>query len=209
MIFYRAFSKVKDYIVNLLINVKYPQLKKTFLCESHLTRAERVKLFCLSKDKKNIAEIGSYIGASACCFGAALVSEDGKEEARLLCIDTWQNDAMSEGGRDTWDEFKKNTSAFEKVIVPIRGFSTDVIDQVANEVSSLDLLFIDGDHSYEGVKADWDSYKDLLIKGSTVVFHDIGWAEGVQRVVREDVEPLVQESGRLPNMWWGVLAKKP
>jgi len=33
-----------------------------------------------------------------------------------------------------------------------------------------DLVFIDGDHSYEGVKADWVSYGPL---GKYVAFHDI------------------------------------
>jgi len=199
------FRKVNDYIINSYMKCFHNELKKAFSCQSHLTIKERVQLYKLAKEKENIAEIGSYIGASACCFGAALLSNSNKERSQLFCIDTWQNDAMSEGSRDTWNEFKSNTSDFEKVIVPIRGYSTDVIDQIASNVSSLDLLFIDGDHSYDGVKADWDTYKGLLTKGSIVVFHDIGWAEGVQRVVKQDVEPFVKEVGFLPNMWWGIL----
>jgi predicted O-methyltransferase YrrM len=112
---------------------------------------------------------------------------------------------MSEGNRDTYAEFKRNTLPYASRIVPIRGMSTDVVDRVAQQAPSIDLLFIDGDHSYEGAKADWESYKHLLKDGSTVVFHDIGWAEGVQRVVREDVQPRVASHGSLPNMWWGVL----
>lgn len=37
----------------------------------------------------------------------------------------------------------------------------------------LDLLFLDGDHSYEGVKADFDLYSPLVGPGGVVVFHDI------------------------------------
>lgn len=37
----------------------------------------------------------------------------------------------------------------------------------------LDLLFIDGDHTYSGVKADFDQYSPLVRKGGAVVFHDI------------------------------------
>jgi len=37
----------------------------------------------------------------------------------------------------------------------------------------LDLLFIDGDHSYEGVKRDWEMYSPLMREGGVVVFHDI------------------------------------
>lgn len=37
----------------------------------------------------------------------------------------------------------------------------------------VDLLFIDGDHSYAGVKADHATYAKLLAPGGAVVFHDI------------------------------------
>jgi len=37
----------------------------------------------------------------------------------------------------------------------------------------LDLLFIDGDHTYEGVKKDWEMYSPLVKKGGLVAFHDI------------------------------------
>lgn len=37
----------------------------------------------------------------------------------------------------------------------------------------VDLLFIDGDHTYEGVKQDWEMYSQLVRPGGMVVFHDI------------------------------------
>ena len=37
----------------------------------------------------------------------------------------------------------------------------------------VDLLFIDGDHTYEGVKQDWEMYSPLVSPGGIVVFHDI------------------------------------
>lgn len=38
---------------------------------------------------------------------------------------------------------------------------------------SLDFLFIDGDHSYEGVKADFEMYSPLVRPGGIVAFHDV------------------------------------
>ena len=116
---------------------------------------------------------------------------------------------MTEGNRDTWAEFKKNTASFSNHVIPVRGFSTAVFEQVRKITPSIDLLFIDGDHSYDGVKADWEAYKEFLKLGSIVVFHDYGWADGVKRVVYEDVMPLVSSHDQLPNMWWGTLAKQP
>jgi hypothetical protein len=37
----------------------------------------------------------------------------------------------------------------------------------------VDLLFIDGDHTYEGVKADYDLYGPLVRRGGVLAFHDI------------------------------------
>lgn len=37
----------------------------------------------------------------------------------------------------------------------------------------LDLLFIDGDHSYAGVRKDFEMYMPLVRSGGLVAFHDI------------------------------------
>ena len=189
---------------DFFIKIKNPQLSKAFRIKSHLTARERVVLYRLALGKETILEIGSYIGASACCFGSAVKKTDF---GKIFCIDTWQNDAMTEGKRDTWQDFQHNTQCYKKYIIPIRGFSTDVIDEVKMQIKSIDLFFIDGNHSYEGVKADWGAYKGFLKEDSIVVFHDRGWAEGVKRVVLEEVSPLVSSFDSLPNMWWGTIKK--
>ena len=39
----------------------------------------------------------------------------------------------------------------------------------------IDLLFIDGDHSYEGVKRDWELFIPHVKPFGVVVFHDTIW----------------------------------
>ena len=112
---------------------------------------------------------------------------------------------MTENQRDTWQEFQNNTIVYKEHIVPFKGYSADVINDLVTYVTSIDMLFIDGDHSYEGVKADWENYKQFLKAGSMIVFHDWGWAEGVKRVITEEVKPLVDSYDSLPNMWWGTI----
>jgi len=46
-----------------------------------------------------------------------------------------------------------------------------VRQQLAGELA--DVLFIDGDHTYEGCKADYLAYKRLVRPGGLVVLHDI------------------------------------
>lgn len=38
---------------------------------------------------------------------------------------------------------------------------------------AIDFLFIDGDHSYEGVKQDFEMYGDLVAEDGVIAFHDI------------------------------------
>lgn len=189
---------------NSCLEWHYKHLSPAFSVTSHLTYRERVTLFRLAQSTPIVAEIGSYVGASACCFGAARKQQGF---GHVICIDTWANHAMSEGIRDTWQDFRNNTLLYRDYIIPIRGFSTQVVKQVQCEVSHVDLLFIDGDHTYEGVKADWEAYKQFMRVGSIVVFHDYDWAEGVQRVVHEDLIPLTDRRYKLPNMWWGRIGK--
>ena len=188
--------------------IHYLFLKKHNLIEAdtiftHLTTQEKRKLFELARElpKNSYAvEIGSYLGASTCFISAGLNSS-----SKLICIDTWKNDAMSEGRRDTKKEFDYNTRNFENKIIKVQGFSTDVLDEVKSLTTKIDFLFIDGDHSYEGCKADWDLYSPLLRSGSCVVFHDFGWAEGVMKVIEEDAKPVMRIFDSLPNMFWGYI----
>ncbi|HEY3405313.1 MAG TPA: class I SAM-dependent methyltransferase [Ohtaekwangia sp.] len=55
---------------------------------------------------------------------------------------------------------------------------------------SLDFLFIDGDHTYEGVKTDFQLYAPLVRKGGLIAFHDIAkhpeaWNVHVDRLWNE------------------------
>lgn len=45
--------------------------------------------------------------------------------------------------------------------------------QVALDGQPLDYLFIDGDHTYEGVRRDFEMYGPLVRKGGIIAFHDI------------------------------------
>jgi cephalosporin hydroxylase len=50
---------------------------------------------------------------------------------------------------------------------------------------TIDFLFVDGDHSYEGVRSDFDMYAPLVTPGGYVAFHDIAYTDGVTRLWNE------------------------
>ena len=53
--------------------------------------------------------------------------------------------------------------------------SAEAKKRIAEIIGSvkLDFLFIDGDHTYEGVKDDFDHYKQYVKPGGWIGFHDI------------------------------------
>ena len=63
----------------------------------------------------------------------------------------------------------------------IRGdsHSYDVFEKVSGK--RYDMLFIDGDHSYEGVKKDFEMYLPLVRQNGLIVFHDIYSEPGVAK----------------------------
>ncbi|MBA7492407.1 hypothetical protein ES702_02957 [subsurface metagenome] len=54
-----------------------------------------------------------------------------------------------------------------------RSDAPGVITKVKSIVGdNVDLLFIDGDHSYQVVKSDYDNYGSLVRPGGLIIFHD-------------------------------------
>jgi len=125
-----------------------------------------------------ILEIGSHLGASSLYLAEAAKELDGK----LYCVDTWMNDAMGEGVKDTWEEFCNNTKSLSTRIVPIRARSTEFDYSMID--GPVDFIFIDGDHSYEGVSRDFEYVKPLLAERPVIAFHD-SMQKGVSRFLGE------------------------
>jgi predicted O-methyltransferase YrrM len=123
--------------------------------------------------KPNVAvEIGSARGKSACYVGTALKQNGG---GRLFAIDPHtRTDWNDEDSVDTLQEMRGNIRKFgiEKQVEIIR----DVSERAAMRwMLPIDMLFIDGDHSYEGVKRDWELFSPHIVPFGVVVFHDTMW----------------------------------
>lgn len=74
------------------------------------------------------------------------------------------------------------------------GTQPDIIEKV-KAFGPFDFIFIDGDHTYQGVEADWNNYKDMVAPGGAIGFHDTsrvgeGWMSKVE--VRPFLEQLTQ-----------------
>jgi predicted O-methyltransferase YrrM len=117
-------------------------------------------------------EIGSAKGRSACFIGKGL--KDNKS-GMLYAIDpheaTQWNDA---GAAQSFEEMQANLHSvgLDGVVTIIRKSSRDVAGEW---VRPIDLLFIDGDHSYEGAKFDWEKFSPHVTPFGVVIFHDTLW----------------------------------
>jgi hypothetical protein len=57
------------------------------------------------------------------------------------------------------------------------------------EKIEIDVLFIDGDHTYEGCKADIDAWTPYVKPGGTVIFHDADeGGPGILRAITEYID---------------------
>jgi hypothetical protein len=154
--------------------------------EGWLFDGEARLLFDLARQASNtgvIVEIGSWKGKSTICLAKG--SQEGPR-VKVYAIDPHigSEEHHAETGRVwTFDEFKANIkrAGVEDHVVPLVKMSTEAARDFNLPVS---LLFIDGAHDFDSVKADFDAWFPKLINGGVVAFHDTtGW-EGPRRLVR-------------------------
>lgn len=146
-------------------------------------------------EKKQLLELvrqapGKYVTEIGCFRGntSRILAQEcrnlGKE---LICIDPWDNrqDCADES---IYFEFLENTSEFKDVLHVIRADSFSAKEYLPEDYSDqCGLVFVDGDHSYEGTLQDLNLYYPFLISEGIMVIHDVfdsGWA-GVSKAVEE------------------------
>jgi predicted O-methyltransferase YrrM len=115
--------------------------------------------FLRKRNPRSVLEIGTLRGATLWTW-STLASPD----ALLIAVDL--NEPSSPlAVRDTQRvEFVKGDSH--------RPETRERVERILDG-RRLDLLFIDGDHTYDGVRQDFEMYAPLVGEGGSVVFHDI------------------------------------
>ena len=166
---------------------------KPFHIPTQLTITERILLYSLATRLQKgaiLVEIGSHLGGSSQFLACAAQRLSGK----LYCVDTWKSHGMTIQRGDTYDEFARNIRSYGSKVIPLRGYSKEIASQFIDQI---DLLFIDGDHSYDGCLTDIQAWSPHLVSGATVIFHDYSWADGVRSVIEEMIVPIQITSGSI------------
>ena len=124
-------------------------------------------------DDAIIVEIGSWKGRSTYCLARGLRS------GRVYAIDLFVksgspgNEKFYEshaGDEPILDQFCRNMQRLDVAdkVVPRRGRAEDF----RGEFPAIDLLFIDGNHTLEACRSDFECYAPHVKSGGYVLFHD-------------------------------------
>jgi predicted O-methyltransferase YrrM len=156
-------DEVFDYAWNFYDGLIRPmQIKDEFI--------ELLKIF-KELNPKYILEIGTANGGSLFCF-----CKLAQDDATIISIDLPEGPLG--GGYPEWripiyQAFAKENQKLYLLKKDSHKDETLLEVKKILEGNQLDFLFIDGDHSYEGVKKDFELYSTLVRKGGLIVFHDI------------------------------------
>jgi cephalosporin hydroxylase len=141
---------------------------------------------------KVVLEIGTERGGTLFLF-----TRVADPEAKIISIDL--PGGPFGGGYPRWKiPLYKSFSKEGQKIYLIRRDSHD--SQTLKEVERIlggekvDFLFVDGDHTYEGVKRDFEMYSPLVREGGIIAFHDI-------------VPGPLENVGGVPEFWKEIKMK--
>lgn len=150
---------------------------------------------------------GSYLEVGSCYgHGLRLMAPHLKPRAMMVSVDLCRGVQTLEGV-DTGLYLKQTLRDLEG-----KGYLTEVIagnshdahiEERARGFGPYDAVFIDGDHDYEGVKQDWETYGFM---GKIVGFHDIFHRDhGVSQLWQElKAEGHTYCEIRARHSFWGI-----
>ena len=125
---------------------------------------------------KVVVELGTHYGVSffSFCESAEIFSKD----SFIYAIDTWEGD--NHAGLYSNEVYNKVKRFQETNYSTISRMIRSTFDDGALHFSdnSIDLIHIDGLHTYEAVKHDFNLWESKLKEGGTLLFHDWNVREG-------------------------------
>jgi hypothetical protein len=120
-----------------------------------------------------VVELGTHKGNSLFSFAQAI--KDFNLDTKLHAVDTWQGDKHSGFyGEEVYNNFLRiKDKYYEDVnIVPHKMFFDDAVYKFKD--NSIDILHIDGLHTYEAVKHDFETWLPKVRKDTGIVLlHDV------------------------------------
>lgn len=125
-------------------------------------------------------EVGCYLGRSLCAVGD-IILERG---IYVFCIDTFQG-VVGQPADNLHGRFRENVENYglEGSVMVLKQDSLFAAKTLNDSV--MDFVFLDGDHSYETVKAELQAFERKIRKGGYIGGHDYFSFPGVVQAVNE------------------------
>jgi len=153
-----------------------------------------------SPEDASFVEVGSWLGRSS-----SFLLDNKKDTQTVTCVDTWKGSVNELATNhklatqtDIFEIFKQNLG--DRDYTAIRLPSVEAAEQF--EDGSLDVVFIDAEHTYEAVKADIAAWRPKVKKGGYLAGHDYNrhWI-GVVNAVNESFEQELITPGAFGDCW--------
>jgi predicted O-methyltransferase YrrM len=153
---------------------------------------------------RTVLEIGTQAGGTLYCW-----CKLADPAARIVSVDLpggkYGGGYTPERAEEMKLLFPSNGQALH--LIEGDSHSPETLAEVRSLVGSLDFLFIDGDHTYEGVKNDFEMYAPLVRSGGLIALHDIGESESPESKAhvlwREIRDRYRHEEFVTPPTGWG------
>lgn len=131
-------------------------------------------------------EVGVWKGMSASFMAVEIINS--QKQIKFDCIDTWlgseeHKDIAEVQNNTLYEKFLENIKPVAHIINPIRIDSVEASKNYAD--GSINFVFIDGDHSYEGCKRDILAWLPKIADGGILAGHDYAWTPHIQQLVSE------------------------
>lgn len=120
---------------------------------------------------QTIVELGTYKGTSLYSYCQAI--KDGKLDTKVFAVDCWEGDDQTGFyGGEIYQHVQKMLAEFypEVKVELMKMYFDEALPKF--EDSSIDVLHIDGLHTYEAVKHDYDTWKTKVKPDGVIMFHD-------------------------------------
>jgi predicted O-methyltransferase YrrM len=163
--------------------------------EGYLDPIEGYALYTLAAygpGEGHVVEIGSLYGRST-CYLASGCARGGR--GSVYAVDTFQGSEEHQAGASgeqeaivthgsTLKQFLRNiaNNRLDDRVVPVVNESGRGAKEWEGDIR---LLFIDGDHSYEGSRNDFVNWSPYVTPNGLVAFHDVSTWDGVTRFYEE------------------------